>query len=92
VDENFTVREEFLGFCECTSEALTEDKKLEKNWELNMDTFCGQGYDGAGSMVGKRRGIAARIMNKYPKALYTHCVSHILNLCIVEATSIIDVR
>ena len=54
--------------------------------------FCGQGYNGAGSMAGKRRGVAARIMNKYPKALHTHCASHILNLCIAEATSIMDVR
>jgi len=67
-------------------------KKLEKDWELNMDTFCRQGYDGAGSMAGKRKGVAARIMKKYPKAFYIHCASHILNLCIVEATSIIDVR
>lgn len=31
-------------------------------------------------------------MNKYPKAFYTHCASHVLNLCIVEATNITDVR
>jgi len=46
VDENVTVHEEFLGFCECTSnvtgEALADEilfKKLEKDWELNMDYF-----------------------------------------------------
>jgi len=46
VDQNITVREEFLGFCECTSdvtgEALADEilfKKLEKNWKLNMDYF-----------------------------------------------------
>ena len=37
--------------------------------------FYGQGYDGAGAMAGKRKGVAARIMNKYPKALYTHHAS-----------------
>lgn len=87
-----------LGFFECTSgvtgKALAEDilEKLEKDWQLNMHTFCGQGRDGAGAMAGKRKGVTARIMNKYPKALYTHCVSHVLNFCIVEVTNIADVR
>ena len=54
--------------------------------------FCGQGYDGAGTMAGKQKGVTARIMNKYLKALYTHYASHVLNLCIVEATNIADVR
>ena len=75
-------------------EALAKDilGKLKKDWQLNMQMFCGQGYDGAGVMAGKQKGVAARIMNKYPKALYTHCASHVLNLCIVEATNIADVR
>ena len=82
----------FLGFFECTSdvtgEALAEDilGKLGKDWQLNMQMFCGQGYDGAGAMAGKQK------YDKYPKALYTYCASHVLNLCIVEATNIADVR
>ena len=98
MDKDINVREEFLGFFECTSgvtgEALAEDilGKLEKDWQLNIQMFCGQGYDGAGAMAGKRKGVVARIMTKYPKALYTHCASHVLNLCIVEATNIVYVR
>lgn len=57
-----------------------------------MQMFCGEGYDGAGAMAGKRKGVAAQIVNKYPKALYTHCASHVLNPCIVEVTNITDVR
>ena len=39
-------------------------------------------------MSGKYRGAAAIIQHDYPKALYVHCVSHVLNLCIVTACSI----
>ena len=43
-------------------------------------------------MSGKSRGVAARIMELYLKALYTHCSSHVLNLCIVKSTNISHVR
>ena len=33
----------------------------------------GQTYDGAGAMAGKTKGVAARITELYPKALYTQC-------------------
>ena len=39
-------------------------------------------------MSGKYRGAAAIIQHDYPKALYAHCVSHVLNLCVVTACSI----
>lgn len=45
----------------------------------------GQCYDGAGSMAGKTKGAQAIIAGKYPKALYMHCKSHILNLCVVKS-------
>ena len=52
----------------------------------------GQGYDGAGNTAGKNKGTAALIQEQYPLAVYTHCASHVLNLCIVEAMSIVSVR
>ena len=48
--------------------------------------LCEQGYDGVGSMAGKRRGVAARIMDKYPKALYTHCALHVHALWKLQAS------
>ena len=36
-------------------------------------------------MSGKYRAAAAIIQHDYPKALYVHCVSHVLNLCVVAA-------
>ena len=43
-------------------------------------------------MSGKYRGAAAIIQRDYPKALYVHCVSHVLNLCVVPACSIQAIR
>ena len=39
-------------------------------------------------MSGKCRGEAAIIQHDYPKALFVHCVSHVLNRCVVAACSI----
>ncbi|KAL4125945.1 hypothetical protein QTP88_010182 [Uroleucon formosanum] len=43
-------------------------------------------------MRGRFRGVQAIIKNMYPKALYTHCVSHSLNLCLSDATKSQDIR
>ena len=43
-------------------------------------------------MAGKNKGAATRILELYPKALYTHCAAHVLNLCIVKCCSIPDIR
>ena len=55
---------------------------------LDLNDLRGQGYDGTGNMSGKYRGAAAIIQHDYPKALYVHCVSYVLNLCVVAACSI----
>ena len=43
-------------------------------------------------MSGKYREAAAIIQHDYPKALYIHCISHVLNLCVVAACSIQVIR
>ena len=35
-------------------------------------------------MAGRVKGAASRITAKYPKAIYTHCASHRVNLCVVK--------
>ena len=44
--------------------------------------MCGQAYDGASNMSGKTN---ARTSSVYPPAIYTHCVSHCLNLAVVAS-------
>ena len=43
-------------------------------------------------MAGRVKGAASRITAKYPKAIYTHCASHRLNLCVVKCCSISEVN
>ena len=45
----------------------------------------GQGYDGAANMSGIHKGVQARVRQRFPFALYTHCKAHNLNLAIVHA-------
>ena len=54
--------------------------------------MIGQTYDGAGAMAGKKKGAAACITEVYPKATYTHCAAHALNLCVVKCCSISEIR
>ena len=35
-------------------------------------------------MAGHSKGVAAQIYAKYPKAIYSHCALHRLNLCIAS--------
>ena len=88
VDEYSNIREEFLGFLYCedgTSGKTISDFILREmsKLEINVNNCRGQGYDGAGNMLGKNKGAAARILEMNPKALYFHCQSQKLNLCIV---------
>lgn len=43
-------------------------------------------------MAGQTKGTAARIQSLYPKAVYTHCAAHRLNLCVVKCCSIREVN
>ena len=38
-------------------------------------------------MSGEKKGVAAQIIKKYPKAPHTHCAAHRLNSCIVQYCS-----
>ena len=62
--------------------------------ELGIDlSRCrAQAYDGSGNMSGRLRGCQAIFREKYPLALYYHCVSHQLNLAITKASSIMEVH
>ena len=61
-------------------------------WRLPTSQLIGQTYDGAAAMAGKNKGAAARITEIHPKAIYTHCAAHALNLCVVKCCSISEIR
>jgi len=63
-----------------------------QNLKLNLKYLVGQGYDGAAAMSGEFQGCAAKVMEKYPQALYVHCASHSLNLVVSDACNIHIIR
>ena len=95
-DGKFKVREDFLWFAatrDTTGRTLADliIKQLA-DWGLSLEDLVAQGYDGAGNMSGKDRGVQALIRELSPTAAYVHCKNHCLNLVIVHATKIPDVR
>ena len=92
-----TIEERFLAFSECVTGVSGEaiaDRILHhlEDWQLSATHLRGQTYDGAGVMAGKKKGVAARIAQLFPKALYTHCFAHVLNLCVVKCCSIAEIQ
>lgn len=43
-------------------------------------------------MSGQFKGVQALIANKYPTAIYVHCVSHSLNLALSNAAEVVPIR
>ena len=84
VTECFEVHEEFVGLYQvlCTdAETLTaviSDVLARLN--LSFKKLRGQCYDGASTMSGIKSGVAERIRRLEPRALFTHCYGHSLNL------------
>ena len=94
--ENVSIVERFVGFCPlATADAASiVDMLTHFLAELGLSLFdCrGQAYDGASVMAGHVSGVQARIKEIEPKAHFTHCYGHALNLAIVGACSNTYVR
>ena len=91
------IEERFMCFSKCdtgvSGEAIADNILGHfESWQLPASQLRGQTYDGAGAMAGKRRGASSRIVALHPKALYTHCAAHVLNLCVVKCCSISEIR
>ena len=84
VTADFVVHEEFIGLYMVdlidskTIMATIMDVLTRLN--LPISKLCGQCYDGASSMSGIRNGMATKIMELEPRALYVHCYEHSLSL------------
>ena len=87
---NIKVKEKFLGFKEApgrTTVTVLTDLLLSSlnEYQVNTNALRGQEYDGAANMAGIRDGIQAKVKETHPDAIYVHCQSHALNLCIVHS-------
>ncbi|KAM3843293.1 52 kDa repressor of the inhibitor of the protein kinase-like [Diretmus argenteus] len=94
-DKSTEIREDFLGFCPLPKQdaATISEAILRQLTEMNLDPsfLRGQGYDGASTMSGHVSGVRTRIQEQYPRAVYTHCRSHALNLVVVHGCADIPV-
>ena len=57
---------------------LVNDFGIEKK-------LVGQTYDGAAVMAGNLNGLQAKVLEKYPHAIFTHCYAHVLNLVLQQS-------
>lgn len=84
VDHQFEAHEEFIGLYQVDSiksssiVEVLKDSILRLN--LAMANCRGQCYDGAANMAGIRNGVAAQMCAEEPRAVYSHCYGHALNL------------
>ena len=51
-----------------------------RSMNLELNKCRGQCYDAASNMAGIRNGTATQILKGEPRAVYTHCYGHALNL------------
>ncbi|XP_022883344.1 zinc finger MYM-type protein 1-like [Olea europaea var. sylvestris] len=64
-----------------------ELKNVLKNLELDIDNIRGQGYDNGANMSGRHRGVQKRLLEINPRAFYTPCGCHSLNLALCDMTN-----
>ena len=96
VNQEKQISEVFLTFMHCeegiTGKAVADlILKAVADYGLNMEDCRGQGYDEAGNMAGRYNGAARLIQNVHKSALYVHCFSHQLNLCIAATSKIMSI-
>ena len=86
VDENFEVNEEFLGlynlFSTTADSIVASIKDVLLRFEIPTSKIRGQCYDGCSTMAGARGGVAAKMQQIEPRAVFTHCYGHALNLSV----------
>ena len=92
VDGSLSIREECVAFVKLervrAADIATGIQEVLKSVGLPLTHLHGQGYDGASTMSGEKGGVQRLLKDKQPKALYTHCAGHSLNLVITGSCQI----
>ena len=84
VDDDLQVHEDFIGLQvvesnDCAT-LIPVIKDVLMRMNLTLTKMRGQCYDGASCMLGLKSGVATRVSEEEPRAVYTHCYGHALNL------------
>lgn len=84
VSKDFVVSEEFLGLYSLSTADAKSIVNVMKDsflrFQIPWTKLRGQCYDGCSTMAGAKAGVAARIEELEPRAVFTHCYGHALNL------------
>ncbi|XP_022842855.1 zinc finger MYM-type protein 1-like [Olea europaea var. sylvestris] len=57
------------------------------NLELDIDDVRGQGYDNGANMKGQHKGVQSRLLQLNPRAFYSPCGCHSLNLALCDVAT-----
>ena len=76
---------EFLKVVDTSGKGLfNELVSAIKSLELDINDVRGQGYDNGSNMKGKEQGVQKRLLEINPRAFYTPCGCHSLNLVLCD--------
>ncbi len=88
VSDEFEVSKEVLGLHHMQSiDALSivnVIKDILRRFQIPFAKLRGQCYDGCSTMAGAKSGVATRIPEIEPRAVFTHCYGHALNLSVAD--------
>ena len=86
VNDNLAVTENVIGLYKTESIESTPLVSIIKDVQLQINMkvkYCrGQCYDGASNMTGVRNEVAKQPTDEQPRAIFTHCSGHVLNLAV----------
>jgi hypothetical protein len=87
-----SIEESFLGFLDVndsTEQGLFDVLQNElKNFDLDIDNVRGQGYDNGANMKGCKNRVQKKLLDLNPRAFYSACSCHSLNLLLCDMANI----
>lgn len=91
VDDDLLIKEIFVGLYDVpATDSETLFKVIEDvllRFQLKFESCRGQCYDGANNVSGSITGLQTRVRAVEPRALYTHCAGHNINLVAQDGMS-----
>ena len=86
VDKDFDTYEDFIGIDSVdnikTDSLVTVIKDVLIRLNIPLSNARGQCYDGEKNICDIKSGVSNKSLSDYPKAFFTHCFGHTLNLAV----------